>query len=96
VAQLTLVTTRDAFTSATIVAPNVEGYYCYWRTILDRLSRFPWNQHLANHALALQAVMRQHPEANVMLNASVRVRVNYFLVVDRYCVIVEGDLARVE
>ena len=69
-------TTRPAFTSATVVAADVEGYYCHWRIILDSLSRFPWNLPMMDHALALQAVMRQYPEANVMLNASVRVRVN--------------------
>lgn len=96
VSQLTLVTTRQAFTSATVVAADVEGYYCHWRNILDSLSRFPWNLPMMDHALALQAVMRQYPEANVMLNASVRVRVNEFILASRHCIFVEGDLARVE
>jgi len=96
VAKLTLVSTRDAFRSATIIAPDVEGYYCYWRTVLDSLARFPWNQPWTDHALAIQAVMRKHPEANVMLQASVRVRVTSFLLVDRFCAVVKGDLARVE
>lgn len=95
-AQFTLVTTRNAFPSATIVAADVEGYYCHWRTLLDSFSRFPWNQQLTNHALALQAVMRHYPEANVMLNASVRGRVSDFVLASRHCAIIEGDLARVE
>jgi len=96
VAQFTLVSTREAFSSATVVAPDAEGYYCYWRTILDDLSRFPWNQQPMNHAFALQAVMRKFPEANMMLNASVRIRTSHYLVVSRNCAIVHGTLVRVE
>ena len=96
IARLTLVTTHDAFPAASIIATDVEDRYCYWRTFLDVFSRFPWNQFMANHALALQRAMHSHPDANLMVNASVWAESISFLLGDRYCVVVRGDLGRIE
>lgn len=94
--ELAFVTTRPQAVRATLLRPGVQGRWCFHVDLITASLRPPWRARLADHGMALRRAIESVPGADVLVNASVDVRVEQYLLFQRICAVVSGDAGRVE
>ncbi len=94
--ELTLVATRPAAVRARVVQEDVRGQWCFSENVVRASLRPPWRARLADHGRAIRAALDDTPGANVLLDVTVDVRVEQYLLFQRICAIATGDAAVIE
>lgn len=82
--------------SADVLATGIRGEWCFSENALAVSVRPPWRARLADHGQAVRRALASVPDANVLLNASLDVRVEQYLLFQRICAIATGDAGRIE
>jgi hypothetical protein len=95
VAELAFATTRADAIQPEILRTGVDGEHCFSEDVIRVSLRPPWLARLADHGAAVRDALSQVPEANVLVNANVRVRVEQYLLFQRICALVHGDAGRI-
>jgi hypothetical protein len=95
VAELAFATPKPGVVAPEILRAGVEGEHCFAQNVVAVALRPPWRARLADHGRAVADALAQVPEANVLVNASVHVRVEQWLLFQRTCAVVRGDAGRV-
>jgi hypothetical protein len=91
--RMTLVTTSP-MAPPEILSEYVEGRACFYRNFIQALLTPPWLAKRANHALAIENALEPYPEANVMTDVVLRVDFSQFILFQRTCAVVTGQLGR--
>lgn len=96
IAEFSFVTTRLGAVHPEILKRNVEGEYCFSQGLFAWVLRPPWMARFADHGRAIDAAIKSVPDANVMSEIRVRVRVENYLLVQRICAIATGNVGKLE
>jgi hypothetical protein len=95
IAELAFATPRTGVLEPEILRAGVEGEHCFSEDLIRVSLRPPWMARLADHGRAVADALAQVPEANVLVDASVSVRVEQYLLFQRICALVRGNAARI-
>ena len=95
-AELAFVTPRADLLRPEILRAGVEGEHCFLEDVISVSLRPPWRARLADHGRAVADALARVPDADVLTNATVRVRVEQYLLFQRICSIVVGNAGRIE
>jgi len=79
-----------------ILRQEVTGEWCFTQDIITVSLRPPWRVRLAQLAPAVTRAIESVPGANVLVDVSVRTRVEQYLLFQRTCSVVVGDAGRLE
>jgi hypothetical protein len=77
-----------------IVQHDVEGRACSTENLIAVTLRPPSRARLADHGAALRDALSRYPGADVMSNMRLQVRVEQYLLFQRICAVVHGDVGR--
>jgi hypothetical protein len=91
IAKLAFVTPRADLVAPQILRAGVEGEHCFREDVISVSLRPPWLAHLADHGRAVADALARVPDANVLVNARMSVRVEQYLLFQRICAVVHGD-----
>jgi hypothetical protein len=94
IAELAFATTKPGVIAPEILRSGVEGEHCFSQSVVAVVLRPPWLARLADHGRAVADALARVPDANVLVNASVSVRVEQWLLFQRTCAVVRGDAGR--
>ncbi len=86
--------TRPDVVQPVVVQRDVEGRSCFTENLIAVTLRPPWNARLADHGAAVRDALSRHPTANAMSNVRILVRVEQYLLFQRICAVVHGDVGR--
>ena len=95
IAELAFVTPRSGVVTPRILRTGVEGEHCFTEDLIRVSLRPPWLARLADHGRAVADALAQVPDADVLVDASVSVRVEQYLLFQRICAHVRGDAGRI-
>jgi hypothetical protein len=79
-----------------VLRRDVEGEWCFTENVISVTLRPPWRARLADRGRAVEDALAKVPEANVLTDASISVRIEQYLLFQRICSIVHGDAGRLE
>ncbi len=91
IAELGFLATRPDVIRPVVVKRGVEGESCFTENLIAVTLRPPWNARLADHGAAIRDALSRVPDANVLSDVEVRVRVEQYGLFQRICAIVQGD-----
>jgi hypothetical protein len=74
-----------------VIRRDVEGEWCFTRSLIGAILRPPWRARLADRGRAVENALEQVSPANVLTHAEFRVRVEQYLLFQRVCSVVVGD-----
>jgi len=94
IARLSFVTTKPGVVQPEILAEDVEGETCFTRDLVRVLLTPPWRAPRADHAPAVARALDDVPEADLLTDVRVQVRVTNWLLFQRICAIATGDAGR--
>lgn len=89
-----LLVTRPGVVRPVVMQRDVEGSACFTENLLAVTLRPPWRARLADHGAALRDALSRYPGANAMFNVHIAVRVEQYLLFQRICAVVRGDVGR--
>ena len=93
---LTFVTSEADVVNPKILRQEVRGEWCFSQNIITLSLRPPWRVRLADTGWAVSRAIDSVPGANIMTDVIVRTRIEQYLLFQRVCSIVIGDVGRVE
>ena len=96
VAELAFVAATPDVVNPTILRQEVAGEWCFTQDVITVSLRPPWRVRLPDTGRAVTRAIAGVPGANVLMNVSVRTRVEQYLLFQRVCSIVVGDAGRLE
>jgi hypothetical protein len=79
-----------------ILQGHVEGEWCFTRDIVSVSLRPPWRARLADHGRAIADALESVPEANVLTDVSVSIRVEQYVLFQRVCALAIGNAGVLE
>ena len=94
VAEFRFVARDPGVLSPEILRRDVEGEWCFSQDLIRVSLRPPWRARLADRGRAVADALAKIPEANVLTDVRVWVRVEQYLLFQRVCSIVRGDAGR--
>lgn len=94
--QFGLLVTRPDVVQPVVVMRNVEGRACFTENFVSVTLRPPWNARLADHGAAVRDALSRHPSANAMSNVRIGVEVQQYLLFQRICAVVHGDVGTLQ
>ena len=81
---------------AKILRQDVTGEWCFAQDVFTVSLRPPWRVRLAEVEPAVTRAIESVPGANVLVDVSLRTRIEQYLLFQRICSIVVGDAGRLE
>jgi len=96
VSHFTLAVRSPGVVRPQVLRRDVEGEWCFSQDLITVTLRPPWRARLADRGRAVADALAQVPEANVLTDASISVRIEQYLLFQRICSIVHGDAGRLE
>jgi len=95
-AELAFVVRQPVGLEPKILRQEVTGEWCFTQDVITVSLRPPWRVRLAELQPAVTRAIESVPGANVLVDVSVRTRVEQYLLFQRTCSIVVGDAGRLE
>lgn len=92
IAEFGFLVTRPDVVQPVVVQRDVEGRSCFTENLLAVTLRPPWNARLADHGAAVRDALSRYPTANAMSDVRILVRVEQYLLFQRICAVVHGDV----
>lgn len=79
-----------------ILRQEVEGEWCFTQDFITVTLRPPWRARLADVQPAVIRAIESVPGANVLMNVSLKTRIEQYLLFQRICSVVVGDAGRID
>lgn len=87
--------TRPDVVQPVVVQRDVEGRACFTENVLAVTLRPPWRARLADHGAAVRDALSRYPTANAMSDVRILVRVEQYLLFQRICAVVHGNVGTI-